>query len=278
MTYRDILVQMDGSEAASSRALAAARLAARSGAVLSGVFLASDFMRNYWSAEAAAYLPPDTLTNLLKEHARGVARAADQARAIFDAAAGEAGVTSDWRVIDGDWDDPLIAFSRRVDLVVFPATATASHGVHRISAADVGLASGGPVLVTPTGPFDAEVGRRVLVAWKGARESARALRDAWPLIARADEVHVLKIAPEGDDGADGLLQRHLEHHGCRGDIIIERSPDASAAECLRRHVAGLGADLLVMGLYGRPRMAEQVLGGVSSDLLGEPPCALLVSH
>lgn len=278
MTYRDILVQLDGSEASRSRARVAADLAGRSGAHLSGVFLTSAFMRNQWAAEAAAYLPPDAIEDLLRDHAKAVAEASEKARAIFDAAAGDAGVRSDWRALDGDSDEMMFAFARRVDLTVFPTLATSSFGQHVIPAADLGLACGGPVIVTPGAPIAPTVGKRILIAWKGTRESARALRDAWPLVAMADEVHVLMVGPVGEDAPDGLLQRHLEHHGRKGDVIVERSPDASAADILRRHVGALKADLLVMGLYGRPRLAERILGGVSDDLLRDPPCALLVSH
>lgn len=278
MTIRDVLVQLDATEASRSRARVAADLAGRSGAQLSGVFLTSAFMRNQWAAEAAAYLPPDAIEDLLRDHAKAVADAGEKARAIFDQAAGEAGVRSDWRSLDGDSDEMMFRFARRVDLTVFPTVATACFGQHVIPAADLALSCGGPVLVTPGTSIGPTVGKRVLVAWKGNRESARALRDAWPLLAQADEVHVLMVGPRADDAPDSLLQRHLEHHGRRCDIIVERSPDASAADILRRQVGILQADLLVMGLYGRPRMAERVLGGVSDDLLRDPPCALLVSH
>lgn len=278
MTIRDVLVHLDATDASQARARIAADLAGRSGAQLSGVFLTSAFMRNHWAAEAIAYLPPDSIDALLRDHARGVAEASEKARAIFDQAARDAGVRSDWRDIDGDSDDMMIRFARRVDLTVFPAVATACFGLHEIPAAELALSCGGPVLVTPGAPSTTTVGKRILIAWKGTRESARALRDAWPLVTQADEVHVLMVAPPTDDGSDSLLQRHLEHHGRRGDIIVERSPDASTPDILRRQVESLRADLLVMGLYSRPRLAERVLGGVSDDLLRDPPCALLVSH
>ncbi|MDP1632759.1 MAG: universal stress protein [Caulobacter sp.] len=278
MSYRDILVQVDDRAATAGRAAAAAALAGRSGAHLSGVFLRAGFMRNAMASEALANLPPDTLDQLINDHDAGVAKASESARAMFELAAGEAGVVSDFREISGDSDVDLIAHARRSDLTIMPANITASLGMNRISAADVGMASGTPVLVAPAGDFGPAIGKRVLIAWKGSRESARALQDAWPLVTAADEVHVLVIAPEGEGGPEGLLQRHLEHHGCKPNIIIDRSEDASAGDILRRQVEALNVDLLIMGLYGRPRLQEFILGGVSRALLDHPPCALLVSH
>jgi nucleotide-binding universal stress UspA family protein len=40
----------------------------------------------------------------------------------------------------------------------------------------------------------------------------------------------------------------------------------------------IGADLVVMGLFGRPRLAELILGGVSRNLLDHLKMPLLVSH
>lgn len=278
MSYRDILVQVDDTKASEARVAAAATVAKRLGARLSGVFLKSDFLRNYMAGEAVVYTATDILDRLIKDHLAGVARACEAARERFERTAGEAGLTSEWRIVDGDDAGPLAAGARRFDLTVFPPAATASLGWRQISAADIGLASGGPVLVMPTGTAAPTIGERVLIAWKDTRESARALHDAWPLIAAAKEVHVLVVSPEGEGGPEGLLQRHLEHHGCRPNVIVDRSQDASAADILRRQVKALGADLVVMGLYGKPRLQELVLGGVSREMLAAPPAPLFLSH
>lgn len=278
MTYRDILVQIDERPASVARAAAAADLAARSKAQLTGVFLKTEFLRDPMVAESLSYMPPDTLDALIKKQDAAMVRASEAAREVFETAAAAANVASDWRVVDDGFDDAMIACARRFDLTVFPAVAEVSLGRSRISAASLALASGGPVLVTPDGGARPSLGERVLIAWKGSRESARALRDAWPLVSQAKEVHVLVVSPHGEGGPDGLLQRHLEHHGLKANLIVDRSHDASAGEILRQQVTALNADLLVMGVYGRPRLQELVLGGVSRDLLGDPPCALLISH
>lgn len=278
MAYRDILVQIDETAASRTRARAAAALAATFQAHLTGVFLKSDFFRTYQGAEAFNYMPPETIDRLLQDHARGVAEAAETARALFEAAAGDAGVESRWLEVAGDDALALTDCARRFDLTVLPPLLRTSYGIARIPAADIGLAAGGPILVVPeTGPATGAADR-ILVAWKGARESARALHDAWPLLAEAKEVHVLVVAHAGEGGPEGLLQRHLERHGCKPNIIVDRSEDASAAAIIRRQAAALGADLVVMGLYGRARLAEFVLGGVSHDLLAAPPVPLFLSH
>jgi nucleotide-binding universal stress UspA family protein len=278
MTYRDILVHIDETPASVARAAAAAELALRSNAHLGGVFLKSAFLRNYMAGEALAYMSPNDIDSILKDHAAATEKASERGREIFEAAAAKAGVSSEWMVIDGDFTAPMSASARRFDLTVFPTIACAALGQHTISAADLGLTSGGPVLVVPEHGVTRNVGKRVLIAWKGTRESARALRDAWPLVMGAEEVHILVVSPHGEDGPDGLLQRHFERHGREAKLIIDRSHDASAAAILRGHVKALDIDLVVMGLFGRSRLQELVLGGVSHDMVSDPPTALLISH
>ncbi len=278
MTYRDILIQVDTSPASRARVTAAAALAGRSGAQLTGVFLKSEFLRNYMAGEAIVYTATDVLDLLVKDHLAAVAVACEDARATFESLAGDAGVGSRWLTLDGDDGEALAAAARRFDLTVIPPEMTASLGWRRIMAADIGLACGGPILVMPEQETAPTVGERVLVAWKGTRESARALHDAWPLIAAAKEVHVLVVAPEGEGGPEGLLQRHFEQHGCKPNLMVDRGHDGTAADILRRQATSLGADLVIMGLYGRPRLQELVLGGVTREMLGAPPAPLFLSH
>jgi nucleotide-binding universal stress UspA family protein len=275
MTYSDILVQIDAEHGAKLRAKTAVAIAERTGARLTGAFLKSEFLVTYGSGEGLGFMTPTDFETMLKQHTDSIARASGAAREILAQAAKSAGVTFDWIEIEGDTDEPLGACARFFDLTILPSIARTSHGLNRISAASVAMASGGPVLVLPEQGFTPSIGKRVLVAWKDTRESARALRDAWPILEAAEEVTVVSVS---SDGPDDLLERHLKRHGCKAKVVVDRRTDAPASDLLRLEAGKAGADLLVMGLYGRPRLQELVLGGVSRDLLQDPPVPLLVSH
>ncbi len=279
MTYQDMLVLVDDTPASMARATIATGLAAMLDAQITGAALKSTFLLNYVAAEAVTYLSPALIDSLIKEHDQTVERRCEDARMAFERIAAQSVVRSDWRVLEGDDDAELVRCARRHDLTVAPRLMKAPLGDRQITAGDLALKLGGPVLVVPDlASAQSEVGRNILVAWKGTRESARALHDAWPLITQADSVRFLIVSPNGDEGPDGLLQRHLEHHGLTADIVVDRSDDDAAAAIIRRHVASLKPDLLVMGLYGRSRTSERVFGGVSRDLVGDPPIPMLVSH
>lgn len=277
MTYRDILVPVDDAPASALRVGLAAQLAGLFKAQLTGVFLTSELPEEIWVGESVALFHAATIEQHRADHRKAVKAMAEQARQQFEQVAAQAGGSSGWLEVRGDAPAEFYGCARRTDLVVFPKSAKVCHVDNRITAAQVALASGGPMLIVPDLP-PPDLPRRVLVAWNGGREAARALRDAWPIIQAAEEVHVLVVSPHGEDGPDGMLQRHLERHGCAANIVVDRSSDASAGEILERRIEALGIDLMVMGLYGRPRLQELILGGVSRRMLQHLPVPVLVSH
>ena len=278
MTYRDILVQIDEKPASQARAEGAAALASHAKAKLTGVFLKSNFLKTYTGMATFTDIPPLNLNDMIQKHATAVGRASEAARAVFEQAAARVGVESEWAEIDGDDSKALIAHGRRCDLTVFPTAARACLGDHQSTAAGLAMAIGGPVLIVPEAGLSPTADERVLLAWNGSREAARALRDAMPLLTRAKQAFVLIVSPEGAEGSEARLQRHLERHGAKAEVIVDRSADSQAGDILRRQVKALDIGILAMGVYGRSRLEESILGGVSREMTEAPPCGLLISH
>lgn len=278
MTYRDILVEVDADPAAQGRCNQAARLAKRFGAHLTGVFLEPAFAMPV-TAAGGAWIPPALLTSALEAHEAAVNHAEQRARAWLAAATQAEQVVCDWIRLKQDLARRFIACARGADLVVTAPGRTHAQGEPHVTPTELAFAGGGPVLVLPGGaPEPSSVGRRVLVAWNGSREAARALRDAWPLVSSADQVAVAVVSPRFDRADVSILQHRFERRGCKVEIFVETSEEASVGDTLRGQVKDWKADLLVMGLYGRTRLAERILGGVSRDFMDDPPTALLVSH
>jgi nucleotide-binding universal stress UspA family protein len=142
------------------------------------------------------------------------------------------------------------------------------------------LSAGGPVLMPPRAEAgqqpEQRLGRRVLVAWNGSREAARALKDALPFLAEADAV-VLAAAGEqaaaGLDAAAALLKRH------GAPVAAKQIPSVAggAGATLLGAAEAEGADLLVMGAYGHSRLRELVLGGATREVLRDARVPVLLS-
>ncbi len=192
---------------------------------------------------------------------------------------------------------PLVERSRGVDLVVLSQPyfeSSQAPAMHFASQLLVGASC--PLLFVPR---PSELGRRcatrVLVAWDGGRQSARALRDALPLLQRAQSVFIHAYGERRGAAAQTLPQacEQLRRHGVPAYHAVQRMGDvdyahnrtmtptlldASVGELLLSDAVDLAADLLVMGAYGHSRAQEWVLGGVTRSLLSSMTLPVLMSH
>jgi nucleotide-binding universal stress UspA family protein len=141
------------------------------------------------------------------------------------------------------------------------------------------LGSGKPTLVIPRALRTAGIGQRVLVAWDGSTQAARALTGSLPFLERAEQVHVVswsrhpRSAPFSHVDVGGYLREH--------DISAEshhRHATPHVAAELAALAASLQADLVVMGCYGHSRASERLFGGVSRAALAGGTVALLMAH
>lgn len=277
MTYRNILVQIDETPASRTRAAAAAHVAAQFGASLTAMFLRSDHVPGFVAGDAFTAIT--TVEAYVAERDKNIAIASTQARALFESEVTKHNIDARWIEVNGDDDQAVQAAVHRYDLTVFPHVAASTFGTHAISASHIGMVSGGPVLVLPERGFPIPFGKRVMVAWKESREAARALRDAWPFLSAAQEVHFLAVARDAPDDFDDVMRLNLEAHGVKTfRMHVDRNEDIEVGNAIQRHSGMVGAELVVLGLYGHSRMRELLLGGVSRNLLSTLPLPLLVSH
>jgi nucleotide-binding universal stress UspA family protein len=143
------------------------------------------------------------------------------------------------------------------------------------------MESGRPVLIVPNDHSDSRIGSRVLVAWSGQRESARAVFDALPVLKTSEEVRIVRVAPTS--GEDTLawtsdIASTLMRHGVNCDRTHVVALEEGVGETLAQSAKDFGADLVVMGCYGHSRFREFVLGGASRYFLTEAKIPVLMSH
>jgi nucleotide-binding universal stress UspA family protein len=121
----------------------------------------------------------------------------------------------------------------------------------------------------------------ILIAWKDARETRRAVYDALPLLKIAARVTVVEIAVTAELAAAQLhledVRAWLKRHDIDAQQIVSPSigDDASLLNAIAEEQ---GADLIVAGAYGHNRLRELILGGVTHDLLLCPNRCSFVSH
>lgn len=277
MTYRTILVQTEDSVPGRMQVKAAIDLAMRFGSKLTGVYLKAEQIPAIFVGDAFTAV---TLTeSFIKEREKLVEDASAAARAMFEAAATESGVSFHWQEINGDSEEALIGAARRHDLTILRREVQPVGGASALLASQVAMACGGPVLIVPEAGYPIPFGSSVLIGWKEGRESARAMRDSMPFIGAADKVTFLTVAHDAPEELDPDLQAYLTAHGCKAaSAVAEHGETHSTGTAIRMRGDMVGANLLVLGLYGHSRLQELLLGGVSRELLVDATVPMLVSH
>lgn len=175
----------------------------------------------------------------------------------------------------------VAAASRAADLIVAGGAPPSMHDAYRdVSAAELAITSGRPVLVAPPGAPPLR-GKQVLLAWKDTREARRALSDAIPFFEQAERVVVAAVCPQAEAGRAHIevadVAAALKRRGINAEAKVVEHAHADGFQILRQ--ASLeGADLVVCGAYGHSRLGEWVFGGVTQDLLSQDQVYLLLSH
>ena len=188
-----------------------------------------------------------------------------------------AGLQSEWRSADDSGPTAIGTIGRAYDLIVLPqpgALPKMPESVFETALFD----SGRPVLVVPTG-VDGLVGKRILFAWNGSTESARAISLAMPVLSGAEAIVVLSV-----DGAmvpgptSAEIAESLKSHGLNVTSQHEKPGSRSAGQTIVDTAIAVGADLIVKGAYTQSRLRQMIFGGMTRHLILSSPLPVLFSY
>lgn len=281
MSYRSILIPLDGEVECVARTATALALAKRMDSHVTGVAPTAllDLRATLEAASSVASLPALGRDVLIEN--------ATRAALAFEVACELAGVHSRQSVVEeSDMSTALNRRARVNDLIVLTQPDPRSRNGQAFKTAQVEaaiLASARPVLLLPYANAVATLGTDVLVAWDDSRAAARAVADALPLLRRAGRVTVLVLnkAVNSDDVglSDDLssLCEWLERHGVSAQARVETT-SIDVSDALLSRAADLGIDLIVMGAYGHSRWSERILGGATRGVLASMTVPVLMSH
>jgi nucleotide-binding universal stress UspA family protein len=272
MTIKDILVHIDTAPACEARLSLTIRLARRFDARITGLLILP-------SPETLALPDSGMAAVALATYLADLKKAAATAGDNFLATVRGHGLEAAWKAEVGPAVRRFTRRARAVDLVIL-GQRDPDHPTELTAPEDVILACGRPVLVVPyAGRFD-DAGARVLIAWNGSREAARAVQEALPLMTIADAVTLLAAKPKGpaDEDLSPEVARHLARHGFNPRVEPTIARDAGIGDEILSRAADLSADLIVMGAYGHSRFRESILGGATRAILRQMTLPVLMAH
>ena len=277
MRIKDIRLHVDHSKTCDKRIAAAALLAVRYDAHLTGVFV-----KETLTIPVYAEIPIGE--EVISRSVQALQEYADEAKVHFLELADKLGAHAEWRETDGELISVLRNEARYSDLMILGQPNP--HDPHDRSdgvADHLVLEAGVPCLVIPYIGVREPFATRVVVAWNGSHESTRAVHDALPIMESAKNVTVVVINPDKipanlDDLPGAMISQHLARHDINVELKNLHVAEIEASEALLSLIADLGADLIVMGAYGHSRFRELVLGGMTRDILKHMTIPVLMSH
>ncbi len=279
MTYKTILCVIQGKEDADRVLDCALPLAQRFSAHLIGV---------HAEPIPVPYVTPMGFpdTDFIAASSEANQQRSEEIRTVFEGRTSREGVSAEWQALEsisGDSAVGALPVARTSDLVIVQQSDPDGSSATLANVESLLFESGRPVLFVPYAVAVDSGFRKVLIAWNGSQQAARAVFDALPFIAGADEVELLALnASDTVDhdaavvGAD--IAAALARHGAKVTFASRQTEGLNSGEAIENEVAEFGADLLVMGAYSQSWLKEFFFGGTTRTLLQSMPAATLMSR
>lgn len=212
------------------------------------------------------------------------ALAADHVRAfcaragieMCDAPIGGQGLTASFREESSNAHERLNFHASQRDLVVM-GRARQKQGLAPDTLEHLVRNSGRPVLVAATAA-PRTLTDTIVVCWKDSRSTAAAVAAAVPLLAKARRVVFVSVAKRDEGRTDALSATAREVAGMEAEVRVIRASRRGIPEALSAAADECGADLVVMGAYGRSRVREIFSGSCTDTLLDRNDRPILLMH
>jgi nucleotide-binding universal stress UspA family protein len=187
-------------------------------------------------------------------------------------------VTISLREAQGNFGDQLTAAARISDLVVFGPIRENDQAGLAEAFVQVLVETDKPVLRSIE-EAPVTFGRRIAIGWDGKTAAAQAVSAAMPYLAKADSVEILSVQrpPLKAEATEGLRE-YLELHGVRSTERLIDPGSKRIGEALLEAAAGSHVDLLVVGGYGRGRLRESLIGGVTRHVIAHAALPVFMVH
>jgi len=199
-----------------------------------------------------------------------------RARAAFDAWRGKGNDgRAEFLEVLGHPSETASVCGRNAEIIVLPRPRQEDEPMAASLAEACLFGSGRPILlVPPAGP--AAFGKSIAVFWNGSRTAARALGDAQPLMADAQNVLVLTAGNLNEELPNGeAVAARLQSQGVKASARVLSDADGARLVSV---ATDAGCDLVVMGGYGHSRVREFILGGLTRHMLVSAPIPVLMAH
>jgi nucleotide-binding universal stress UspA family protein len=276
MTYKTVMVGLALGRPNHASLEVAAQLAERFGARVIGAAAAHSSPPLYFAESEPAQKLIDEERTAVRSRLKDLE---DQFRRAMQSRA----VEVEWRCAEDFPTRFIVRQARACDILVVGEADRGALGdpFVQVNPSDLVMQVGRPLLVVPETCDWLDL-RSVLIAWKDTVEARRAVSDALPLLQKSTDVSMVEIIEDEADRAAALSRLEdvaawLSRHGVRASHQVPGKCGDAAAQ-LDRVALDVGAGAVIAGAYGRSRLSEWMLGGVTRRLINPANRCSLLSH
>ena len=270
MLITDIQVYVDNDTACGIRIENAANLAMQFDARLAGLY-------SVRKATVPAGIGAPASMGFYEAVDRRSTEQIELARGVFESKAAMVSGGGQFQTLDGYLLDDLSVQSRYADLLVIPQDLGAEANLSpNYWPGSVLMTAGCPVLLLPDRKSINLPPQSAMLAWDGSRESANALRAAWPMLERIEKIDIASVSASNAEAMD--IATYIGHHGVECEVHLLDGSEWNAGGILLEQAGVLGSQLIIMGAYGHSRLREFVLGGTTRYILDHATLPVLFSH
>jgi len=144
-------------------------------------------------------------------------------------------------------------------------------------AGDVAIHAHAATLVVPVESETFDSDKPIVVAWNGSKEASLAIRLTLPMQRLASAVHIVAV-DEGLDLPNLDASAYLSRHGISSELHQLEGAKGNIAEVIEGFALEKGASAIVMGAYGKSRIRETLMGGVTRDQIFKSTLPLIMAH
>jgi nucleotide-binding universal stress UspA family protein len=278
MALKRIFVAASGGTASNGAVETACGIAAHVGAAIEGFHVKVDPAQVVALAADGYNMPisGDWIDKLVDD----TEKLADATKAAFAATAkrrGLAASAASWRVETGHAPFLVAHRARFFDLVVLGRSERVIDRPHTDAIEETLVHSGRPVLLAPAKAPDT-IGTKIAIGWNGSAEAVHVLASSLALLEKAQSVWVVTVGEASDDDPAALLD-YLKAHGVSATHRqVLPMKGVGPGEQVLAEARDLGADLLVMGAYGKRPWRELLFGGATRQVISTSLLPVLLAH
>ena len=188
------------------------------------------------------------------------------------------GLRAGWTEMMGTGPEGLGEYARAFGISVLHRNLSSGDVDWKSTAEALLFESGRPLLLV-SDAIPQTIGKRILVAWNGSTETARALSAARPLLARSEAVQVLSVDGGMVSGPDGeVITAHLRASGFHVQAKKAESGGTTVGQVIVSEAEAFGADLIIKGAFTHSRLRQLVFGGATSEIFNHAVCPVIMCH